>query len=131
MKVNKFFYIPLYLILLTTILYFIQNMVIGSLKDTYDFYYSVSKIYIFHFTITFIILSVLYLISKKAPQFIGYTFMGFILFKMIATVVFLIPLIKLEGISKIPDFISFFAPYFVYLFFEIMITLALLKRSDT
>lgn len=131
MKVNRFFYIPLYLILLTAIFFFIQNLIIGSLEDTYEFFYPVFKIYIFHLIIAFIILSVLYLVSKKAPQYIGYTFMGFILFKMIATIVFLIPLIKLEGVSKIPDFISFFAPYFLYLFFEIVITLKLLKRSDT
>lgn len=131
MKVNKFFYIPLYLLLLTTILFFIQWTIVGSLDRNYTFYYPVTKIYIFHFLITLIILSVLYLVSKKLPQYIGYTFMGFILFKMIATIVFLIPLIKLEGVSKIPDFISFFAPYFVYLFFEIVVTLKLLKRSDT
>lgn len=130
MKVNNYFYILIYLILLTAILFFIQKMIIGSLEATYDFYYPVLKIYIFHFLITLIILSVLYLVSKKSPKYIGYTFMGFILFKMAATVIFLIPLIKLEGASQIPDFTSFFAPYFLYLFFEIWVTLKLLKHSE-
>ncbi len=131
MKVPKFFYIPTYLLLLTVVLFSIQNIIIGSLAETFIFFYPVWQIYVFHFLVTLIILSVLYLVSKKSPNHIGYVFMGFILFKMAASVIFLIPLIKMKDVSKIPDFISFFAPYFIYLLFEILITLELLKRSET
>lgn len=117
-------------IALTAIFYFLQNFIIGSLKDSYTFYYSVLNIYIFHFIITLVILAVIYLVSKKAPNYIGFTFLGFILFKMVAAVIFLIPLIKMEGVSKIPDFISFFIPYFLFLSYEIYVTLKLLKQSE-
>ena len=56
-------------------------------------------------------------------------FLALFLLKMVAAVVFLIPLIKMENVSKIPDFISFFIPYFIYLFLEIVLTLRLLKQS--
>lgn len=117
-------------IALTAIFYFVQNIIVGVLKDSYTFYYSVFKIYLFHFLVTFIILSFIYLVSRKAPKYIGYTFMGFILFKMAAAVIFLIPLIKMQGVSKIPDFISFFIPYFLFLLFEILVTLQLVKHSE-
>lgn len=130
MKVKKFIYILLYLIALTVILFLIQKAILNSIEDLFTFYYAVWKIYAFHFLVTLSILSVLFLISKKAPNYIGYVFMGFILIKMTAAVIFLIPLIKMEDVSKIPDFISFFAPYFIYLFFEILITLKLLKLSE-
>ena len=117
-------------IALTAIFYFVQNFIIESLKDSYTFYYSVLNIYIFHFIITLVILAVIYLVSKKAPNYIGFTFLGFILFKMVAAVIFLIPLIKMEGVSKIPDFISFFIPYFLFLSYEIYVTLKLLKQSE-
>jgi hypothetical protein len=86
---------------------------------------------VFHFIVTLVILSALYLVNKKAPNYTGFTFLGFILLKMVAAIVFLIPLIKMESVSKIPDFISFFIPYFLYLFLEIVLTLRLLRQSTT
>jgi len=78
--------------------------------------------------ITFFILTGLYFVGKIFPGYIGFAFMGSILFKMIGAVLFLIPLIKMENVSKIADIISFFIPYFIYLFIEILLTMSLLKR---
>ncbi len=128
MKLDKWHII--FYLAVSAIFYFIQDLIVGSLEDTYTFFYSVLNIYIFHFLVTLIILSAIYLVSKKAPNFVGYTFMALIVFKMAAAVIFLIPLIKMEGGSKIPDFISFFAPYFLYLFLEVMVTVRLLKPSE-
>lgn len=127
MKPIKYYYIPSVLILITVLLYFIQKLAVDSLSHSYTFNYPVWKIYTFHFLVTFFILTALYFVGKKVPNYIGFTFMGFILLKMVAAVVFLIPLIKLESGSKIPDFVSFFIPYFIYLFIEIILTMKLLK----
>lgn len=115
---------------LSAIFYFLQDLLVSYLEEIHTFFISVFSIYLFHFLVTLVVLSVLYLVSRHAPTFIGYTFMGFILFKMAAAVIFLIPLIKMEGVSKIPDFISFFVPYFLFLSYEIYITLKLLKQSE-
>ena len=45
-------------------------------------------------------------------------------------IVFLLPLIKSKEVSKIPDFFSFFAPYFIFLFLEIVMAMKILKRFD-
>lgn len=129
MKADKFLFLPTILILATVILFFIQNWIVGDILKSYEYYYSVWKIYVFHFSVTFLILTALFFVGKKAPNYIGFAFLGFILLKMVAAVVFLIPLIKLEEGSKIPDFISFFIPYFIYLFIEIVLTLRLIKQS--
>ena len=130
MKTDKFYYIPAFLILLTIPLFYIQKWAIDSLLGSYTFFYSVWNIYLFHFIVTLIILMGLFLVSKKAPNYTGFAFLGSILLKMVGAVVFLIPLIKMENVSKIPDFISFFIPYFIYLFMEIVLTLRLLRQSE-
>lgn len=129
MKLDRFYKIPALLILITLPLFFVHTLAVESLSENFVFYYAVWKIYLFHFIVALSILSVLFLISKKAPNYVGYAFLGFVLLKMVAAVVFLIPLIKMENVSKIPDFISFFIPYFIYLFLEIVLTLRLLKQS--
>ncbi len=129
MKFQKYIYIPVILIIVTILLFFAQRLVIDNLPDIYTFYYPVWAIYTFHFSITFFILTGLYFVGKMFPNYIGFAFMGCILLKMVVAVVFLIPLIKLENASKIPDFISFFIPYFIYLFIEIILTMRLLKLS--
>src|SRR5690606_16778723 len=113
------------------ILFLLQNWIVGILSDSYIFYYPTWTIYVFLFLITLLILSILYYVSKVFPKYVGFAFMGFILFKMIAAVVFLIPLIKMQNVSKIPDFTAFFAPYFIYLFLEIMLSLQFLKQSES
>lgn len=129
MKADKILFFSGILIFATAILFFIHNWIVGDILKSYVYYYSVWKIYVFHFFVTFLILTALYFVSKKAPNNIGFAFLGFILLKMVAAVVFLVPLIKLESGSKIPDFISFFIPYFIYLFIEIVLTLRLIRQS--
>lgn len=131
MKIKNLYYIPLYLLGVTIILFLLQNWIVGILSDSYIFYYPTWTIYVFLFLITLLILSILYYVSKVFPKYVGFAFMGFILFKMIAAVVFLIPLIKMQNVSKIPDFTAFFAPYFIYLFLEIMLSLQFLKQSES
>lgn len=130
MKVHPYFYIPLYVIIVTIVLFGLQSATVEALADTFEFFYPVWKIYIFHLIVTLIILSALYIVSRKLPNYVGYVFMGFILFKMAAAVIFLIPLIKMVGVSKVPDFVSFFVPYFIYLLLEILVTLKLIKQSE-
>lgn len=129
MKLNKFLYIPTILSVISVVLYSLQSWLLANFFDSFTFYYAIWKIYIFHFLVTFVILCALFVVSKKTPEYIGFAFLGFILLKMVAAIVFLIPLIKLENASKIPDFISFFIPYFIYLLLEILLTLKLLRQA--
>lgn len=127
---KKFTSLILLLFGVSLILLLIQSGVIYSLRSYFIFFYSVWSIYLFHFLITAGIFTLLYFVGKSFPKYIGFTFMGLILFKMAAAIIFLLPLIKMKEVSKIPDFISFFAPYFFYLIIEIILTMRLLKLFE-
>lgn|GEM_PF-439928 len=130
MKRKQFFLYVGLLLGISVILFFIQNSIVQWLSDDHTFFYPVWGIYLFHFLITAFIFTVLFLVGKFLPKYVGLTFMGFILIKMIASVVFLIPLIKMDDVSKIPDFGSFFIPYFIYLFLEILLAIAILNQAE-
>ena len=91
-----------------------------------EFYYSLTSIYLFHFVLTFVILISLITIKKFFFEKIGFAFMALSLIKMLASILFLVPLIKMENIDYIPDVLSFFIPYFLFLLFEIMFSVNLL-----
>lgn len=130
MKTKSFILLVGFLSVISVLLFLLQNSIVSWLSEEYIFYYPVWKIYVFHFLVTLFIFSLLFFVGKVIPEYIGFTFMGFILLKMIAAIVFLLPLIKMENVSKIPDFISFFMPYFIFLFFEIFLTMKILKLSE-
>lgn len=111
-------------------MFFVHHLIVQALGNQVVFFYDVWKIYVFHFAVTFFLFSLLFLVSSVLPEYIGYTFMGFILLKFGLAIVFLLPLIRLEEGSKIPDFVSFFVPYFIFLFIEILLTMKILKLSE-
>ncbi len=129
MRAKNFIFLSGLLLLVSIFLFLIQNSVVQWLSVDHFFYYPVWGIYLFHFLITLFIFSLLYLIGKVIPRYIGFTFMGGILFKMVAAIIFLLPLIKVEGVSKIPDFCSFFVPYFIFLFLEVLLAMRVLRHS--
>ena len=55
--------------------------------------------------------------------------MGFSLIKMMASIVFLIPLLQSDLKSQIPDVSAFFIPYFLFLFFETIFAVRLISKQ--
>ncbi len=127
MKNKQFLFLTSILLVVALVLFFVQQAVIQELFSDYFFLFPVWKIYLFHFLLTFFIFALLFFIGKMLPNYVGFFFMGLILLKMVAAVVFLLPLIRAQGISKIPDFLSFFLPYFAFLFLEILLIIRILK----
>jgi len=111
-------------------LFLIQHFAIRELAKSYTFLYPVWSFYLFHFLVTLGVFTILYFLGKHVPQYIGFSFIGLILFKMIVSIAFLLPLIRMKEVSKIPDFISFFIPYFIYLILEIYLTMKILNLSE-
>ncbi|MCM5662387.1 DUF6168 family protein [Galbibacter mesophilus] len=92
-----------------------------------EFFYSVVSIYAFHFTITLILYLAILSIHNILPDKTGFAFLGFSGLKMLAAIVFLIPLFQADLLNPIPSVFSFFIPYFVYLFLEALFVIKLLK----
>ena len=111
------------------VLFFIQFYAIGSFFQNITFFYPTWSIYLFHLVITLISYGFLLFVNRTFADKTGFAFMGFSLFKMMAAIVFLIPLIQSDLESQIPDVSAFFIPYFLYLFFETFFAVRLLSKQ--
>lgn len=76
-------------------------------------------------------MAVLLVVAKVDFDKVGYAFMACSILKMSASIIFLIPLIKGEQSSKIPDTIAFFVPYFIYLGIDMYFALRLLNQNKS
>ncbi|MEM8522423.1 hypothetical protein RCH19_002424 [Flavobacterium sp. PL12] len=111
------------------VLFFIQYYVISSFFENITFFYSTWSIYLFHLIITLLSYSFLLFVNKTFADKTGFAFMGFSLIKMMASIVFLIPLIQSDLTSQIPDVSAFFIPYFLFLFFETLFAVRLINKQ--
>ena len=109
------------------ILFLIQFFIVQKLSKSYYFFYSTYAIYLFLAITTTIICFILIYINKKVSDQTGFAFMGLSVIKMLAAVLFLVPLIQLDKMQKLPDIIAFFIPYFAFLFFELIFIIKLLN----
>ena len=116
-----------HLIGITILLYGVQYGVQKNIFDSIPFYYSTHTIYLFHFFVTLIILVGLIAVKNTFYEKTGFAFMAFSLLKMLASVIFLLPLIQSEKNDYIPDVIAFFVPYFLFLLFEIFYAIKILN----
>jgi hypothetical protein len=69
----------------------------------------------------------LLIVKIKKPDYVGYTFLGLVLIKMIVSFTFLFPTINSEISNKQNIILMFFALYFIYLMFETIISVKLIN----
>ena len=95
------------------VLFALQYFATINLFSNTLFYYSVWSVYVFHIIITILAHLFLLFVYKNFPDKTGFTFMGLGLIKMMACVVFLIPMLQSDTADRIPDVGAFFIPYFL------------------
>lgn len=112
----------------TLVFFGIQYFAVNAIKnETNIFYYSTWGIYVFHFFVTLLIYLSILFVNKTFPDNTGFAFMACSLLKMMASVLFLVPLIQMEEVSVLNDVFAFFIPYFLFLFVETYFALKLLN----
>ncbi|WP_188049310.1 hypothetical protein [Flavobacterium sp. GP15] len=111
------------------VLFFVQYYLIETFFKNISFYYSTWSIYLFHLVVTLLSYSFLLFVNKTFADKTGFAFMGFSLIKMMASIVFLIPLLQSDLKSQIPDVSAFFIPYFLFLFFETFFAVRLISKQ--
>lgn len=111
------------------VLFGLQYFITLQLFQSTPFYYSVWSIYAFHIIITIAAHLFLLFVYKNFPDKTGFTFMGMGVIKMMACVVFLIPMIQSDTIDRIPDVAAFFIPYFMFLLFETIFAVRLINKD--
>ncbi len=112
----------------TLVLIVIHYLLIQNL-DGINFYYSLPAIYLFHVLATLVIYLALVFIYIKYQEYTGYTFMGASLLKMLAAVLFLLPMLLQKPENPFLNIISFFIPYFLYLIFETIYAVKLINSK--
>lgn len=111
------------------ILFVIQYLIINFVLVDIEFYYSTWGIYSFHILATFVIYIVLVLIHKNFRDNTGFAFMGGSLLKMLAAVLFLLPMMVKNEEYRFINLLSFFIPYFLYLIFETIYAVRLINSK--
>jgi len=126
-KITRLF---VYLVPLTVLLYFVQQYILSSYFNQIEFKLSPFSIYLFHFLTVAVSYILLVLVNKYFFQQTGYAFLAFGIIKMGLSVFFLMPVIDSDIANKIPDVLSFFIPFFVFLLLETIFSVNLLNSSD-
>jgi hypothetical protein len=98
-----------------TILLFLIQFLLQHYVLEVDFYYSSFSIYFFHFLATFLIYLSLVFVYRNFSDKTGFAFMGLSLFKMLAAVIFLLPVVLSEVNAVFVNILAFFIPYFLFL----------------
>lgn len=132
MTKNKlsFFQFSKYLLSFTLVLGLLQYFVVEQFLQK-EVYYSTFIIYGFLFMVTMGIYAILLFIHKSFEDKTGFAFMGLSFFKMFLSILFLLPIILAEGgkANMVLDIFTFFIPYFLFLLFETIFVVRLLRSK--
>ena len=126
-KITRLF---VYLILMTLVLYYCQDFILSNYFTQIEFKITTSSIYLFHFFTVAVSYVLLVLVNKFFFQQTGYAFLAFGIIKMALSVYFLMPVIDSDINNKIPDVLSFFTPFFIFLLLETIFSVNLLNSTD-
>jgi hypothetical protein len=126
-KITRLF---VYLVPITVVFYFCQEFILSTYFNQIEFKITTLSIYLFHFLTVAVSYTLLVLVNKYFFQQTGYAFLAFGIIKMGLSVFFLMPVIDSEIANKIPDVLSFFIPFFIFLLLETIFSVNLLNSSD-
>ncbi|ESU29972.1 hypothetical protein FLJC2902T_04570 [Flavobacterium limnosediminis JC2902] len=113
----------------SVLLFFAQKILVETYFTGITFYYETLSIYLFHFICTLLFFFFLVFVNQTFFDKTGYAFLATGILKMMASVVFLLPLIQSDLDDKKPDVIAFFIPFFLFLLFETIHSVRLLGQK--
>ena len=87
----------------------------------------IDSIYLFLFFTTLLIYIFLVFVNVKFPEKTGFAFLSSSLLKMMASVVFLLPIILSKN-RLVNDVLAFFISYFLFLIFETIFVVRLINK---
>jgi hypothetical protein len=113
----------------TIFLFTAQYAIVNYALEDYEFFYPTYAIYLFHFLATFLIYLLLVWIYQNFRDKAGFAFMGASLLKMLAAIIFLLPMLLNNTGNAFGDLLTFFIPYFLYLVFETFYAVKLINAK--
>lgn len=116
-------------LLVFTLILFLLHFLINQYILEAELFYSLPVIYIFHFLATFLVFILLVVVYNNYKDFTGYAFMGGSFMKMLAAIVFLLPMLLNNTGYAFVNLLYFFIPYFLFLFFETFYAVKLINSK--
>lgn len=111
-------------------LFLAQKNLSETVFEKQFFLFDTIQIYSFHAISTLLIYIILVFIQNKEPTKTGFAFMAASILKMLAVVLFLLPLIQSKLDNKLPSLAAFFVPYFMFLIIETYFSVRLIHGND-
>ncbi|WP_055447228.1 DUF6168 family protein [Lacinutrix mariniflava] len=125
---NKLITFSTILIPFSLILFALQYFVVTKLVSDLALFYSTWSVYLFHFIATLLVYMAVLFVNKTFSDQTGFAFMACGLVKMMAALVFLLPLIQNKEIDALNDVLAFFVPYFLFLLLETVYVVKVLNK---
>lgn len=94
------------------------------------FFYSVPLVFLFFFISTLAVVFLITWVNQNFKDYVGFAFMGLLLVKGLACILFLIPSFLSEPKPNFKDLMLFFIPYFIFLAYEAVFSIRLINRSE-
>ncbi len=116
-------------LLLVSAALFVSHNYIADKFFAAGFFYKIWHIYTFLAAATLAIFLIMHFVHKKFPDHTGFAFMGLSIFKIAASVIFFIPLMKAQVLNPVGDVLNFFIPYFIYLLIEVVFAVRLINSK--
>lgn len=110
MKLGKVISSCFYLIIISIIVFFIQISILYA-KQASIFSNYIIQAYIFNVSISLIALVLIFFLSKKYRDQLGYIFLTISLCKFLFFFLIFKPIYKADGVISTDEFFSFFTPY--------------------
>ncbi|NGZ88825.1 hypothetical protein [Psychroflexus maritimus] len=95
-----------------------------------EFFYSVPLVFLFFFISTLAVVFLITWVNQNFKDYVGFAFMGLLLVKGLACILFLIPSFLSEPKPNFKDLMLFFIPYFIFLTYEAVFSIRLINRSE-
>lgn len=119
------------IIIFSLVLYGIHYYIIHHFANSIIFFFPIWQLYVFNIFAALMVFTIInYNYSKGVTKIFNFFLLGTIL-KMTLAVIFLMPLLLSNFDDKIPDTISFFSVYFLFLIFEIYTLQVYLTQKTT
>jgi len=110
------------------VLFIVQFSIVNYLLNI-ELYYASLAVYTFHVAATFLIYLFLVYVNNTFSDKTGFAFMACSLLKMLAAVLFLLPMMLNDVPNPFQDLILFFIPYFLFLIFETIYAVKLINTK--
>lgn len=112
-----------------TLILFLLHLWVDKNVFKADLFYSLPVLYLFHILATLLVYILIVLVFFNYKQYTGYAFMGGSLFKMLAAVAFLFPMLLNNTGDAFINLLYFFIPYFLFLFLETFYAVKLINSK--